>query len=274
MDDYQVKNIPLNRIFSDSDFNCRGNISLISVSELAKDIDRNGLQFPITVQPLTSGPSYDYRIIAGHRRFAACRVLKKTEIPAMIRTGLSELQARLLNLTENLQREELNILQEAHAVEKLRGLGLIQDQISKELGKSRSWVQVRLDLLKLPKEIQEEAAAGVLNQYQIRQLATLDSAEDQYAAVRKIKTSLLNGQKGLDVGKKPAQRPFVKKRQSVSTVQDMIKHIGDTLGYSLVTRALAWANGNISSADLYFDIKRAARDKGIPYVLPFEDVEV
>ncbi|MFA5758462.1 MAG: ParB/RepB/Spo0J family partition protein [Clostridia bacterium] len=272
MTDYQVLEIPIDKIFSDDDFNCRGKIVYLDVADLAKDIERNGLQFPITVQPsanLDLQPGYDFRIIAGHRRFAAFRVLKRESIPAMVRHNLSELQARLLNLSENLKRQELDILQEANAVKKLRDLGLTQETIGTELGMSRSWVQVRFALLDLPAVIQAEAAAGMLNQAQIRQLCSFGSEEEQYEAVRKIKESKLRGERGLDVGKKPSEKPFVKKRQSKAAVQDMIIHIGKNLGYSLTTRALAWANGELSSAELYFDIKSEMDQQGKFYDISF-----
>lgn len=272
MTDYQVLEIPIEKIYSDDDFNCRGPIAYLDVADLAKDIDRNGLQFPITVQPrvnLDIPSNYDFRIIAGHRRFAAFKVLKKTTVPAMVRQNLSELQARLLNLSENLKRQELNIVQEASAVKKLRDLGLTQETIATELGMSRGWVQVRFNLLDLPTAIQAEAAAGMLNQAQVKQIYSLPTETDQYEAVKKIKESKLRGVRGIDVGKKPAEKPFVKKRQSKTNVQDMIEHIGKHLGFSLTTRALAWANGEISSADLYFDIKLEMEKLGKPYDLSF-----
>lgn len=272
MTTYDVREIPLDKIYSDDDFNCRGKIVYLDVADLAKDIERNGLQFPITVQPaanLNLPDGYDFRIIAGHRRFAAFRVLKKDSIPAMVRGNLSELQARLLNLTENLKRKELDILQEAKAVKKLRDLGLTQENISVELGMSRGWVQVRFNLLDLPDAIQNDAAAGILNQAQIKQIYSLPSETDQYDAVKKIKESKVRGIRGLDVGKKPIEKPFVKKRQAKTTVQDMINHIGKNVGFCLATRCLAWANGEISSAELYFDIKAEMDTLGKPYDLSF-----
>jgi ParB family chromosome partitioning protein len=204
---YEVQEIDISSIYSDNDFNCRGPIPKIDVVDLAKDIERNSLMFPISVQPVkdaTGVPEgYSYRVIAGHRRLAAFIVLNKTTIPAMIRRGLNELQARILNLGENLKRQNLNLLQEAKALQKLRELGLTQEQIAMELGSSRSWVQVRVNLLSLPEAIQNEAAAGMLNQSQIKQIYSLKTPERQYEAVRKIKNSLASGIRGVDVGKKP-----------------------------------------------------------------------
>ena len=265
---YDVKEVEMSLILSDSDFNCRGPILPLDVVDLAKDIERNTLQFPITVQPCDVD-GYDFRIIAGHRRYAAFKVLKKTIIPVMIRKNLTELNARLLNLSENLKRKELNIMQEASAIKRLRDLGMTQEAIALELGTSRTWVQVRFHLLDLPVPIQDEAASGLLNQYQIRQIHGIDSKEDQFEAVRKIKTARLNGERNIDVGKTSVEKPYVKKRQTVTSVQTMIEHLGTTVGFGLHTRVLAWANGQINSAELYFDIKREAEKLGIDYRIPF-----
>jgi len=274
---YDTQEIELIRIYNDSKFNCRGAILPMDVVDLAKDIDANGLQFPIAVQPATDvdgglPDGYDFRIVAGHRRYTAFRVLKRDVIPAMIKKGYSELKARLVNLSENLKRKELNILQEARAVKRLRDFGMIQETIATTLGMSRGWVQVRFKLLDLPEDIQETAAAGILNQYQIRQISDLKEPTRQYEAVRKIKNARLNGEKGVDVGKKPQEDPFKKKRQSKGSVQIMMTHMIQTVGYGLHTRVLAWANGEINSAELFFDIKKYAKDNDTEYIIPIKGV--
>jgi ParB-like chromosome segregation protein Spo0J len=188
----------------------------------------------------------------------------------MIRRGLNELQARILNLGENVKRENLNLLQEAKALEKLKELGLTQEGIALELGASRSWVQVRVNLLSLPEAIQNEAAAGMLNQNQIKQIYSLKTPERQYEAVRKIKNSLASGIRGIDVGKQATEKPTQKKRQSKFSLQEMTAYIGKNIGYGLTTRALAWANGEISTIDLHIDIKTEMESQGKVYVSPFK----
>ncbi|KKN00826.1 hypothetical protein LCGC14_1133960 [marine sediment metagenome] len=274
---YNVEEIELSRIYNDSRFNCRGAILPMDVVDLAKDIGLNELQFPIAIQPASDvdgglPDGYDFRIIAGHRRYTAFRVLNRDKIPALIKEGYSELRARLVNLSENLKRKELNILQEARAVKRLRDFGMVQESIATTLGVSRSWVQVRFHLLELPEDIQETAAAGILNQYQIRQLHTLKEPERQYEAVRKIKNARLNGEKGIDIGKKPQEDPFKKKRRSRDSVQEMMAHMIKTVGYGLHTRVLAWANGEINSAELFFDIKHFAKENDIEYKVPIVGV--
>ncbi len=277
MKNYEVKEIEIDKIYNDNEFNCRGQILPMDIVDLAKDIEQNGLQFPIAVQPASDvkdgvPEGFDFRIVAGHRRFVAHRVLKRETIPAMIKIGLDEVQARLVNLSENLKRKELNILQEARAVNRLKEYGMTQEAIGIELGMSRTWVQVRFHLLDLPDDIQEEAAAGILNQYQIRQIYTLDSTDKQYEAVRKIKTARLHGEKNIDIGKKPQEDPFKKKRQSKMAVQEMMNHMAKTIGYGLHTRVLAWANGEINSAEIFFDIRRFAKDRNIDYKVPIQGV--
>ena len=190
----------------------------------------------------------------------------------MIKVGYTELQARLVNLSENLKRKQLNILQEARAVKRLRYFGMIQEVIATTLGMSRSWVQVRFHLLALPEDIQETAAAGILNQYQIRQIHGLKEPKRQYEAVRRIKNARLNGEKGIDVGKKPQEDPFKKKRQTKTAVQDMMEHMITTVGYGLHVRTLAWANGEINSAELYFDIRDFAKEHDCEYTIPIKGV--
>jgi len=273
--EYTVIDIELSRIWSDNDFNCRGTIVPLDVIDLVKDIERNGLQFPIAVQPTSDikndscpDSSFDFRIVAGHRRFQAFRVLERDTIPVMIKVGLSEIQARLINLGENLKRKALNILQEALAIERLRKLGLNRRQVSEELGVSTSWVQVRFNLLDLPQSIQEEAAAGLLNQYQIKELFSLSGDEAKFDAVKKIKNARLRGEKGISVGKTPLQDPYKKKRQPRSVVQEMMDHLRSGIGVGLHTRVLAWANGEINSVELFIDIRQYAEEHDIEYTIP------
>lgn len=273
--EYSVLHVDMDKIYSDGDFNCRGAILPMDIIDLAQDIEQRELQFPIAVQPACDVKSglpegHDFRIVAGHRRFEAFRILKREDIPVMIKVGLDEVQARLLNLGENLKRKALNILQEANAIKRLRDLGLNRRMVSEELGVSTSWVQVRFNLLDLPPEIQEEAAAGLLNQYQIKEIFGLGTMDEKFEAVRKIKDARVRGEKGISVGKSPINDPHTKRRQPKNVVQEMIDHMGQTVGFGLHTRALAWANGEISSADLFTNIAHYADMNQLDYEIPIK----
>jgi len=279
INEYTVITVRLTKIYSDEEFNCRGTIVPMDVVDLARDIDLNGLQFPISVQPAFDckppiPEEYDFRIVAGHRRYHAFKVLNRPNIPVMVKVGLTELKARLLNLGENLKRHALNLLQEAKAIQRLKTLGLTRQNVANSLGVSTGWVQTRYNLLDLPTEIQNEAAAGFLNQYQIKEIYGLRDNEKRFAAVKRIKEARLRGEKGISVGKKPEESPFKKKRQPKNIVQEMIDHMGKTIGYGLYTRALAWANGEISSAELYFDIRRYAQKHNLEYEIPVPIEEI
>lgn len=267
MDSVKIIEISISDIYSDDSFNCRGSIAPMDVADLAKSIREIGLQFPIAVQPAsdvkTTIPSrFQYRIIAGHRRFAAYKILATQEperfgkISAMIRFGLDEVTARILNLSENLERRELSLLQEARAITALHEAGVPRDHVAKKLNKSSGWVQVRYYLLTLPEEIQMEAAAGVLNQYHIKQLYSLATPEEQFEAVRAIKTAKLNGEKVDHVGKRKKHK-LTKAKQRVRTEMfDMIEVIAKALGYGLPTRVLAWTAGEITTEELFDDIRK------------------
>lgn len=261
---YKTILIPLSEVYSDDDFNCRGAIAPIDVAELAQDIQLNGLQFPITVQP-AEDVEHDipspWRIIAGHRRFKAFEVLERDNkdfrhIPAMVRCGLSEIQARVLNLGENIKRKDLNILQEAKALEKLYEAGVPRDHVAKLLSKSSGWVQNRYALLSLPEDIQLECANGMINQQQIKQLYSLrHDPLKQYEAVRLIKEAKARGQKIKHVGKRKKTATDTKKARHRNECFDMIEIIIPAIGYGIHTRALAWAAGEITTAEFFESIE-------------------
>ena len=148
---YSAYPVPADSIYYDADFNCRGEFTLQSVKELAESIAENGLRFPVGVQPWTAEPGYKYRLIYGLRRFrAATLFLQWATVPAVIREGLTEHQARLWNVQENLERKDLNIWEEARALERLYPNGVTLRQAAKELKQTTHWVHVRLRLLRMP----------------------------------------------------------------------------------------------------------------------------
>lgn len=272
---YTVNTLQMADIYSDDEFNCRGSIAPIDVADLAKSIQSNGLQFPISVQPASdvSGvlpAGKRYRIVAGHRRFKACLVLGMKEIPAFVREGLTEVAARILNLSENFDRKDLNLLQEAKALDALHKAGLPRDTVARELNKSSGWVQVRYNLLSLPEEIQQEAAAGILNQYQIKQLYTLDTPEEMFDAVRKLKEAKVRGEKVEHIGKRKKNSTSSKKSRTRPELFDMMELMAKSVGYGLHTRVIAWATGEITTDEMFDDIAAAADEAGKEFLRPRE----
>lgn len=276
---YQVQSVPMESILSDPNFNCRGHIAPIDVIDLAKDIAERGLDQPIVLQGFTdpTNPLIKYRVVAGHRRHMAFKVNRAQVIPAYVREDLTELQAKMLNLRENLHRQELNIKQEARALKFF--LDYKQDVTERNLfteaelcdifGQSRGWVQVRKILLDLPDDIQDEAAAGILTQDQIRMVGRIKNRKDQYELVRKIKEKKLRGEKvKLTPSVQRSSDVMKAKERKKPEIEEMLEILYNILGPGITTRALAWCAGNISTVSLYSTLQEHCEENGIPFKMP------
>jgi len=264
----QIVLLPVKEIHADPGFNCRGHIAPTDVVELARDIANHGLQQPITVMPVDSD-KHNFKIICGHRRHKAFEVLEKDKIPCIVKTDMSMSQALILNIGENLHRKDLNVLQEARALERLKLEGFSVPEVSKQLGKATTWVYVRYELLELPVEIQEAAAAGLIKQAQIRDLVKLPGRSEQLQAAKKIKEARIRGEKTPQILRKKKDM-FKKKVRDPNEILSMIDHISDHIGMNFGTRCLAWASGEISDLELYRDIRELANNADIIYEIPKE----
>lgn len=260
----KVLDVPIHEIYADSELNCRGAIVPYDVIELANSIEKNGLQQPITIQPYIEHPPYKYRIVVGHRRHKAFIVNGAKTIPCIIKEGLTELQARILNLQENLERKNLNLLQEALAIQKFKFAGYTIQEVAKLVGMSTGWVQVRFALLELEPEIQETAAAGFLTQEQVKDIYSMPNTQERFTAVKQIKESKLRGEKKAIKVKKPKRNPLARKVRSKEEILQMNEFILDVVKSNFGTRCLAWAAGEISDLDLYRDMRVVAEDLGLP----------
>lgn len=269
--------IPLSEIYSDSTFNVRGEIRVPDIVELARNINTNGLLQAITVQPYNKIPGFKYRIVVGHRRYAAFKFLQRETIPAVIKEGLNEVQALTLNFVENVNRKDLNILEEAYGIKRFFEANLTLEQIAKLINKGKGWVQVRVLLLKMPEPIQQEAAAGFLTQPQIQELATIHDTDEQLKIVRQIKEAKLRGEKRMPQVKEKPRNPTIMKRRKPEEIFDMIEDILDNIqddnpGHTNpFTRAMAWCNGEITDLDLFRDIIEYCKERGLKFTPP-EDV--
>ncbi|MGI0038170.1 MAG: ParB/RepB/Spo0J family partition protein [Nitrososphaera sp.] len=124
-----------------------------NLEELRSSIQQNGLLHPLIVRPLGQG----FEVVAGNRRLQACKSLKYRKVPCHV-IDLDDKEAFLISVTENVQRETLNPLEEARAFKQhveLYGWGSISD-LAKHIGKSVSYVSRRIKLLSLPAELQQE----------------------------------------------------------------------------------------------------------------------
>ena len=158
-----------------------------ALETLADSIRQNGLLQPLLVRPLPSG---GYQLVAGERRWRACRMAGLSEVPVLVR-DIDDAKSMELALIENLQRENLNPIEEAQGYQELmERYQLSQEEVSKSVGKSRSAVANTLRLLSLPVPVQNHLQKGELSAGHGRALIGLDAALQSALAQRAIKEGL------------------------------------------------------------------------------------
>lgn len=272
MAEMELTEIPISEIFADHHWNCRGPIRGQDVVDLAKSLKENGLLQPIIVQPyeLAGRPEIKYRIIAGYRRFTAARVNEWTTIACIIREHMSEEQARILNLTENLKRANLNKLQEALAIEPLLMKGMTQMELAKQLGVSYGWVQIRDYITTMDEHIQKEVGAGLLTDQQIRHVHGIKDDEQKHEYVKEVKKQKETGLRkaDVDVNKfiKPKNTARIRKTSEIlDMVETMVAYCG---GGSLATIFGAWCAANTDDYTLHKKIQEEAKKNDMVYIIP------
>jgi len=154
------------------------------LEDLARSIRANGIIQPIVVRRAESG----YHIIAGERRWRAAQRAGLTKVPVVVRENLPGAEKALeMALIENIQREDLNPIDEAHAYRRLTDeFQLTQDAVAVAVGKDRSTVTNMLRLLRLPREVQQEVAASRISTGHARALLALEDETAQRRLAREI----------------------------------------------------------------------------------------
>ncbi|MDD6255816.1 MAG: ParB/RepB/Spo0J family partition protein [Eubacteriales bacterium] len=145
------------------------------LNALSDSIKEHGLLQPIIVRPHASR----YEIVAGERRWRASKIAGLDEVPCIVH-DFTDRENMLMALIENMQREDLNPLEEANAFHEMMNMyGLTHEEISKTVGRSRPYITNSLRLLKLPQEIQDMVASGGLTGGHARALAGVDDDNEQ-----------------------------------------------------------------------------------------------
>ncbi len=164
-------------------YQTRRRVNEQQLDELARSIVANGLVQPIIVRPLPHGR---FQLIAGERRWRASQKAGNTTVPAILRE-VSDEQAMEMTIIENLQRADLNPIEQARAYDRLsRDFKMTQEQMAQRTGKDRATVANFLRLLRLPLEVQEKVEAGDLSFGHARTLLALESAEAILKAMAKV----------------------------------------------------------------------------------------
>ena len=191
----QIQDLELDKIVPNR-YQPRREFSEDSIKELAETLDKDGLLQPIVVRE--DGDQYE--IIAGERRYRAAKSLGWETIPAIVK-NMDDDQAASLALIENLQREDLNPIDEAKAYTNLMKLNnLTQTALAKDMGKSQSYVANKLRLLKLGDEVQQALIVGKITARHGRALIGL-SEDDQKRVLAEIEAKGLNVKQTEEIAK-------------------------------------------------------------------------
>jgi ParB family chromosome partitioning protein len=161
-----------------------------SIEELARSVAEHGIVQPLVVTRFGDGR---FRIIAGERRFRAAQKAGLKKVPVVVKDELPESETLQVALIENIQREDLNPIEEALAYHQLHEeFHLTQEEISKRVGKERSTVANFLRLLKLPDSVKKLLNAGQLSMGHARALLAVDSAKKQEQLAERVVKRNLN----------------------------------------------------------------------------------
>ncbi len=219
-----------------------------ALNSLAESIKQHGLIQPILVRPILGG---GYMIVAGERRYRACQLAGITQVPVTIRE-LTDKETMEIALIENLQRENLNPIEEAKGYRSLMDdYGLTQEQVSEVIGKSRPAVANSLRLLNLPEEIHSMLENGKLSSGHARALLSFDNEADMIRVANEIALSDMSVRQV----EKIAKQKKSSKKSTPSAKPSYYSMVEQTLSEYLGTRVkvtpLKGKNGGTLSIEFY-----------------------
>lgn len=217
----------------------RKNFDEDSLQELSESIKQFGLLQPILVQDRTTY----YEIVAGERRWRAAKIAGLKEVPVIIR-NLTDQEIVEISLIENIQREDLNPIEEAQAYKRLlTEFNLKQDEVAEKVSKSRTAVTNSMRLLKLCEEVQKMVVDGMISTGHARALISIENPEEQYMIAQKIfdeKLSVREVEKLVKNLGKPTREPKAENK----TLEAIYNDITERLRQSLSTKVSINAKEN------------------------------
>ncbi|MGN0592575.1 MAG: ParB/RepB/Spo0J family partition protein [Ruminococcus sp.] len=207
----------------------RKNFSEESIAALADSIQQYGILQPILVRPMAGS----YQIVAGERRWRAARMLGLDEVPVIIKE-LSDLETMQIALIENLQRENLNPIEEAMGYRDLmEQFGMTQESVAKMVGRSRSAVANALRLLQLPEEIQDMLEKGQISSGHAKGLLSISGDKLRLDTARKAAKGMLTVRAIEKIAAEEAEvkpEPFVMDPDTDSYFKEMELSLSERLG--------------------------------------------
>ena len=177
----QVRELPTDEILPNP-FQPRKRFDKLKLAELAESIKQHGIVQPLVVRQKDN----DYELVVGQRRLEAARILGLERVPVIV-NALEDIEMVQVALIENLQREDLDAIEEAGAYSRLIDeFGMTQEELAKVLGRSRPTITNTIRLLNLSPNVQENVSRGTISMGHARALLALEEAQTQVAACRQV----------------------------------------------------------------------------------------
>lgn len=222
-----------------------------SLSDLAQSISQHGLLQPLLVRPLPIG---GYQIVAGERRYRACRMAGLTEVPVTIRE-LSDTETMELALIENLQREDLSPIEEALGY---KGLidehGFSQEEVATSVGKSRPAIANSLRILKLPDSVLEYVKQDKISAGHARALLMLDNEEDMLELAELIYKKDLSVRQAEKLAKKKPEVEEDTQPERKPSFYSMVElALNESLGRKIKVNKNKGKQGGVLQIEFYSD---------------------
>ena len=238
----------------------RAKMDPASLAELAASIKAQGIMQPILVRPLASGR---YEIIAGERRWRAAQMAGLERVPVLVREVPDE-AALAMALIENIQREDLNPIEEAHGIQRLIDeFGMTHEGAAEAVGRSRSAVTNLLRLRQLPQQVQDMVLAGQLDMGHARALLALPPAQ-QLTVAHEVAARQLSVRETERLVARLNRPPAASKRQTDRDTERLAEELSQALGTRVRIRHTKKGSGSlvIDYADLEALDALLARLKG------------
>ncbi|MFW5980192.1 MAG: nucleoid occlusion protein [Halanaerobiales bacterium] len=225
----KVQYISIDKIHTNP-YQPRNNFDSNSIMELAESIKNFGIIQPLTVRKRNES---EYDLIAGERRLKAAKYLDFDKVPVIIKEFNNQEMAEIA-LVENLQREDLDYIEEAHAYQQIIDkFSLTQKELAEKIGKSQSTVANKLRILKLPVEIQEEIKTPEISERHARALLQLTDKSQQKEVIEKIKEKELTVRETEKLIESIIAKNEEREEQVVTTVYKDLRVFTNTLNKSI-----------------------------------------
>ncbi|MDA9611659.1 ParB/RepB/Spo0J family partition protein [OM182 bacterium] len=239
----EMRNIPVDLI-QRGKYQPRIEIDNDSLRELAASIEKQGIMQPIVIRPISADK---YEIIAGERRWRACQLAGFHEIPAIIKPVNDE-SAIAMSLIENIQREDLNPMEEAFALRRLQDeFNLTQREVGDAVGKSRTTVTNLLRLINLSEDVRRMLETKILEMGHARALLSL-SPPEQYSVAKVVVSKRLSVRQTEELvrrtsaGKKPA---LTNQRESSADIRSLENELSEKIGANVLIQHTVKGKGKL-----------------------------